>query len=172
MKRIHSTATAVQARQQGAVLVVSLILLLVMTILGVSSMSSTTMQERMAGNLRDNNLAFQAAESALRDGEEFLRQATLPPFTGSNGLLERQDGAGQAGFWNTFAWGSNSRTAAAPDGVAAAPQFVIEELPPVPAPGESLKFGPLSEVGVYRVTARGVGGSEDAVSILQTTFRR
>ncbi len=167
-----ATRIPVRSRQRGAVLVVSLVLLLVMTLLGVSSMNSTTMQERMAGNLRDNNLAFQAAESALRQGEEFLRQATLPPFTGANGLLERQDGAGQADFWSSYAWASNSRAAPAPDGVADIPLFVIEELPPVPAPGESLAFGPLSEVGVYRITARGVGGTEDAVSILQTTFRR
>ena len=34
-----------------------------------------TLQERMAGNLRDSNLAFQSAERALREGEKFLRGA-------------------------------------------------------------------------------------------------
>jgi type IV pilus assembly protein PilX len=138
----------------------------------VSALSSTTLQERMAGNLRDNNLAFQAAEAALREGEEFLRQAVVPPFNGAGGLLERQDGAGQADFWNSFNWVGNSRAAAQPDGTAAQPAYVIEELPPMPAEGDSLKFGPLSEVAVYRITARGVGGTPDAVSILQTTYRR
>lgn len=159
------------ARERGAVLIVSLILLLVMTLLGVSSMSSTTLQERMAGNLRDGNLALQAAESALRDGEEFLEQAVLPAFTGADGLLQRQDDAGQAAFWNGYDW-SNSRAGTALDGVASAPRYVIEELPPLPAPGGSLKFGALPEVGLYRITARGTGGSDDAVRILQTTYRR
>jgi len=53
-------------RQTGAALIVSLVLLLIMTVLGVTAMRTTTLQERMAGNLRDNNLAFQDAEAALR----------------------------------------------------------------------------------------------------------
>ena len=53
-------------RQQGAILFVSLIILLLLTILGVTSMSSVTMEERMAGNMRDGDLAVQAAEAALR----------------------------------------------------------------------------------------------------------
>lgn len=173
MNKLASGAvTCAGSRERGAVLIVSLVLLLVMTILGMSSMRSTTMQERMAGNLRDSNLAFQAAEAGLRAGEAFLRQATLPPFAGSDGLLLRQDGAGQADFWNAFNWADNGRAAPKPAGVAEAPQFVIEELPPMAAEGGSLKFGPLSEVAVYRITARGVGGTTDAVSILQTTYRR
>ena len=55
--------------QAGAVLIVSLVLLLVLTILGVSGVQNTTMEERMAGNYRDRFSAFQAAEAALRVGE-------------------------------------------------------------------------------------------------------
>ena len=167
--------TAGRAGQQGAALVVSLVLLLVVTVLGVTSMRTTTLQERMAGNLRDNNLAFQAAEAALRDGEQMLQQATLPAFDGTDGLLPRQPSAGVAAFWNEYAWSTQSREATRLEDVgmtAAPPRFVIEELPPVPGEGDSLRFGPLPEVGFYRVTAMGVGGSTDAVVILQTTYRR
>lgn len=59
-------------KQQGAVLAVALIFLLVLTLLGVSSMKSTLLEEKMAGNMRDQSLAFQAAEAALRDGEAFI----------------------------------------------------------------------------------------------------
>jgi type IV pilus assembly protein PilX len=159
-------------RQRGAVLVVALVFLLLMTVLGVTSMSSTTLQERMAGNLRDNNLAFQAAEAALRSGEELLRQATLPVFNGSDGLLQPQEEGGQAHFWTTYGWAANSRAADALDGVPSAPRFVVEEMPPLPAEGGSLRFGALPEVGFYRVTAYGTGGTDDAVVILQTTYRR
>lgn len=58
--------------QKGAVLIVSLVLLIIMTLLGLSSMSNTVMEERMAGNQRNSNLAFQAAESALRSGEDAI----------------------------------------------------------------------------------------------------
>lgn len=159
-------------RERGAVLIVSLVFLLVLTVLGVAALRNTTLEERMAGNLRDANLAFQAAEAALREGEQFLQLATLPAFAGTNGLLQMQADAGQPDFWNNHAWASNSRTAAGVDGTAAAPQYVVEELPALPAEGDSAKFGALPDVGFYRVTARAVGGTTDAVSILQTTYRR
>jgi len=158
--------------ERGAALVVALVFLLVLTVLGVTSMRSTTLQERMAGNLQDNNLAFQAAEAALREAEEFLTAAALPAFSGTDGLLQAQGDGGRVDFWNTYAWESNSRQAAAIGGVAQRPRFVIEELPPLPLQGGSVSFGPLPEVGFYRVTARAVGGTEDAVVILQTTYRR
>jgi len=43
-----------------------------MTIIGIASMSSTTLQERMANNNNQRQIAFQAAEAALRAGEAFL----------------------------------------------------------------------------------------------------
>ena len=101
-----------------------------------------------------------------------LQLATLPAFDGTGGMLQIQDDAGHVSFWNGFAWGANSRTAAAVAGVAGAPRFVIEELPALPAEGDSARFGALPDVGFYRVTARAVGGTTDAVSILQTTYRR
>ena len=58
--------------QQGIALVVVLILLVVTAILGLAIMRSSAMQERMAANLRDRSLAFQAAEGALRFGQEVL----------------------------------------------------------------------------------------------------
>src|SRR3954468_5816249 len=66
-------------RQRGAVLVVSLILLLVMTILALSGSQVVRLQERMAGNVRDSDLAFQGAEAALRDGERYLDAMTAWP---------------------------------------------------------------------------------------------
>ncbi|MBT8092482.1 MAG: pilus assembly protein PilX, partial [Gammaproteobacteria bacterium] len=54
-------------REQGAVLIVSLVMLLIVTLIAVSSMQGTIMEEKMAGNSRDRNLAFQTAESSLRE---------------------------------------------------------------------------------------------------------
>lgn len=50
--------------QQGAVLAVSLIILLVLTILGITAMRSVTMEEKMASNAMNRNAAFSASESA------------------------------------------------------------------------------------------------------------
>jgi len=60
-------------RQSGAVLVVGLIFLMVLSLLGVTVMQSGILEERMAGNMRDWNVAFQAAEAALRDAELDVR---------------------------------------------------------------------------------------------------
>jgi type IV pilus assembly protein PilX len=65
--------------QSGAVLIVSLIMLLLLTLIGASSMQTTSLEEKMAGNLRDRNLAFQAAESALRDAEQDIRGIGTTP---------------------------------------------------------------------------------------------
>jgi len=51
-------------RQNGAALLVSLMLLFVMTTLGISAMKSATMENRMVGNAYAKDLTFQAAESA------------------------------------------------------------------------------------------------------------
>jgi type IV pilus assembly protein PilX len=57
-------------RNSGSVLLVSLIMLLVLTVIGVSTMSNIGVNEKMAANYRDHNLAFQAAEAALAAGEK------------------------------------------------------------------------------------------------------
>ena len=65
--------------QRGAVLIVSMLLLLTMTLLAMGASQSTRLQERMAGSLRNQDLAFQAAEAALRAGERFVESQTQAP---------------------------------------------------------------------------------------------
>lgn len=52
-------------RQRGAVLIVSLVLLVVLTLLGLSAMNQTSLQEKMAVGMQESVQAFQAAESGL-----------------------------------------------------------------------------------------------------------
>jgi type IV pilus assembly protein PilX len=61
------------------VLIVALIFLVVMTMLILASIRGTVMQERMASNLYDRGLAFQAAEAALREGERFVLESAPKP---------------------------------------------------------------------------------------------
>jgi len=176
-------------RQRGSTLIVALVFLLAMTLIGVTAMQGTTQQESMAGNLRQRNLAFQAAEAALRNGESLLTQAVLPTFnnTGANlGLRQSVTPTADIGtFWlDTYCWVVKTGCAAAesqqyaglPLGdVVSQPLYVIEELPPVPKnpdSGGSVKFQALSEEYFYRVTARGLGGTTDALVILQSTYKR
>ncbi|MFB3112123.1 MAG: PilX N-terminal domain-containing pilus assembly protein [Gemmatimonadales bacterium] len=51
--------------QRGAVLVVGLIILMVLTVLGVSSMNTATLELTMTGNAQYHQEAFQAAETGI-----------------------------------------------------------------------------------------------------------
>jgi Tfp pilus assembly protein PilX len=70
----HATGLR-KARQSGAALITSLIFLTFLTILGMSTLGTAMLESRMAGNSRDRNLAFQAAEMGLRDAERYIRDA-------------------------------------------------------------------------------------------------
>lgn len=60
----------VSARQSGAVLVVAMIVLLILLVIGLAGGRLVQTEEAMSGNFYDRSLAFQAAETALREGEE------------------------------------------------------------------------------------------------------
>jgi type IV pilus assembly protein PilX len=54
-----------RAEQSGATLVVGLVMLLVLTVIGVSGMNTATMEVTMAGNAQFQQDAFQMAETAI-----------------------------------------------------------------------------------------------------------
>jgi len=70
MKSSRIRPVAAGGDQQGIALIVVLVLLVVTAILGLAIMRSSAMQERMAANLRDRSVAFQAAEGALRFAQD------------------------------------------------------------------------------------------------------
>lgn len=69
-------------RQDGIALYVALIMLLLLTLLGLAALQVTSMQERMSGNFRTFNLAFNRAEDTLRESEFEIQQriAEAGPF--------------------------------------------------------------------------------------------
>lgn len=69
--------------QRGSVLIVSLGILAVLTLIGLSGANTTTLEERMAGNFRDQRVAFESAEAVLVDAERWVEDNDLLPITGS-----------------------------------------------------------------------------------------
>ncbi|CAN7251801.1 PilX N-terminal domain-containing pilus assembly protein [Pseudomonas sp. LjRoot277] len=71
--------------QRGMALLVSLVFLLLLTLIGLSSMQSATLQEKMAASVTLRNQSFQGAESALRVGESAVQLETysLPVCSGT-----------------------------------------------------------------------------------------
>lgn len=168
-------------QQRGAVLVISLIILLLMTIIGVVAMQGATLEERMAGNVRDNQIAFNAAEAALRAGELSLSGefAVLPVFSSTGGA------AGSCHYTqDNIRWANWSAIPqlcvyaikaefidpeTARELLYASPDYYLEE---IEATSSDIEAGTELNVGMYRITARGFGSSDTATVILQSTFRR
>lgn len=72
-------------KQQGAVFITGLVFLVVISLLGVTAMKTSTLEERMAGNSRDRNLALQAAEMGLRYAEQHI--LSIDPVFNTSGLV-------------------------------------------------------------------------------------
>jgi type IV pilus assembly protein PilX len=168
--------------QRGVALFISLVLLLVLTIIGVSAVQTTSLEERMARNTNDSVLAFESAEVALRTAEGFLRSSVnstaLFPAAGSNGLWKASDYLQterweQANIWT----GTNSVAlpAASVAGVAEQPRYIIEWVATVQRSENPYQLNPsystlFDRIEIFRITARGVGGTANARVMLQSTF--
>lgn len=163
-------------KQQGVVLAVGLIMLLLMTIIGVTGMQTTTLQEKMTGNFRDRNLAFQSAEAALRDAEQYLRNTSIiPAFNGSNGLYQPASDGFDVWLDSEIDWADTSSSvqySSTISNVSSQPLYIIEELPPVADPTSSLEAGTTLTSKFYRVTSYATGGTDSAVVILQSVYKR
>lgn len=169
-------------QQQGAVLFVSLILLLIMTLIGITGMQTTVLEEKMSGHFRNKNIAFQAAESALKSGERYVQNTSpLPIFNGVTlGLYQPTTGTLFRWEEPIVVWTDTANDVVA-DPVAQAnpaqqPAYIVEELPEPPkGVGQSLASGKglsISTVEIFRVTSKGVGGTATSSAMLQSVYKK
>lgn len=89
---VRNMAIRAISKQSGAALFISLMFLILLTLIGLSAANVGILQERMAGNVRESNIAFQTAEAALRGIERRVQDITLG---GGGGLDTPPD-------WNDF----------------------------------------------------------------------
>jgi type IV pilus assembly protein PilX len=184
-------------RQRGAVLVVSLLILLVVSILGVTSLTTTSMEEKMASNTRQERIAFEAAEAALRAAEDWLRanitnRTQIPGrFNGSSPGLYSQievhpfsrsvpDAGLQTPSYANWTTGTRSVEVATlpmfPAGTTQRPRYIIEYVGRVDTTGVG---GPLLDYEggadmrqyAFRITAIGWGLDTSAHHLLESTYR-
>lgn len=168
-------------QQQGSALIIGLIMLVVLSMIGLSSLQTTMLQERMAGNLRDRSLAFEAAEVALREGEMVARRDFVPnaapgsAFSGP-GLFDRMEGNpvaldltdltdpdGQIDYME-----DNGVAIDVVDQTFLPPRYIVERQESWP-----LTLGSGADtvnIESFKITALGFGGTADAVVILQSTI--
>lgn len=163
--------------QRGAILVTALIFLVVLTMFVLAMVRSGTLEERMARNARDQQVALQAAEAVLRDAESTMFKG--PPFdpydstrfsaTCEGGLCRLPD---TASSWRAIDWESETltRTFASTDSqigtIDAQPRYIVEIVSP---PFRTSSAGQC-EHGLARITARGQGNG-GAAAFVQSTVR-
>jgi len=163
--------------QAGVTLVVSLIILVVLTILGVSSMQGTRTEIAMAGNLRESNLTFEAAEAGLRAAEAFVENTTSSAIfavTG-DGLIAELDN--DPDYSLSATWVSSQQATFTLPHVWEPPRFIINylgdrsqnEVAAVNIGGYGTSQPGLT-VSNFRITARGAGQSDNFYRYLQTYY--
>jgi len=179
---------SVRSRQQGAVLYIALILLMILTIIGIAAARLQTGEAVMARNDHNHQLALQAAEAALRSTEIDLANGnwSIAQFA-QNGaglyvLQTEVQGLPANSIADTINWNLNfpgpnpaamTYTGPVLGNAPASPvltQVIIENLPPVARAGDPL-CTPSSQTqscSVYRVTAHAVGGDSSASATLQS----
>lgn len=169
-----------RATEEGTVLIMAMTFVLILSLIGVTSMTTTALEEKMAGNMSDKNIAFQAAESALVAGEVWIgSQMNKPVFDPTNGI----DGlhlpsTTSTPVWDdsTGIWSSNDLFSyPALNIVSAQPTYLVEDLGQIPDSGGSLVLPAnykASGKNVFRVTARASGTSAAAVAMLQSVYEK
>lgn len=145
-------------RSKGIALVVALLLLLVTSLLALAGLRGTTLQEHMSGNLYARGLAFQAAESALRSGEDAVKNT--PQNFKSNKCVDTDPPPTTPSWTDTnvslWTWLANRK-----------PQYKVENLGRGPGWGNEAecdggsdafqygsRCGELPEACYYRITGR------------------
>ena len=160
-------------RQRGAVLAVTLMILLVVTLLTVSNMQSSVLEEKMAGNNSDRNVAFQAAESGLREAEVFVENiVSLGDFQGGAGLFGRTDD--EPSFYNSGTWSDAAYHVVAETDLGSyeRPRYFIKNMTTVQGSTGALNMSGYGDnkgtgdVTIFRVTVRATGTSADSAEVI------
>ena len=177
--RNSSRSFSNSSKQTGVVLFIAMILLLILSLLGVTAARMQTVEERMARNEDNRQLGAQAAEAGLRSAETGLITGIYTNFAANaNGLYAPVLSNGSP--ISTLNWSTAGALVYAGPALSSlpaasrAPQFVIENLPSVAVAGEDISMASLNAptpVTVFRVTAQGLGADGTSTTTLQTIVR-
>lgn len=160
--------------QSGSVLIVALGLTLLVSAMVVSAVQRAGLQQKMAANLKDKELSFQAAEAALKQGENFIVKSTelelFGIFDDTEGLYTYNK---NRDFISDDSWNKMSkRKADKLHQVRSNPVYIVEELPEVRELDDSLEIPRPISSHYYRVTAKSNGGTDSAKTVLQIMYKK
>ena len=185
-------------KQHGSVLLVTMVMLVVMTLVGLAGIEVTGLEEKMVLNMRDRQAAFEAAEVALKQAEEYVEKDLM-----DGSIKGGEDATGLSGFYDANeADGCNQSSTTASlaeksweDGCVASlsdntvfseaqrkaykrlvsePSFIIEKLIDTnTSVNPSLSLGEVKKGGTvyYRITVKAQGLTTASEVRLQTVYR-
>lgn len=172
-------------KQHGTVLVLSLIILSVLTLVAVTGMKSSVTEEKMTGNLRDRELAYQAAEAALRQARADIDgMTTFVLLNNANGMLDQQ--AVEIDYYDKDEWYTAANYTTISGGMASGqmanePRYVVKLLLQDQDWCKSAAQGALGELQgnaetcvsyVFLISAHGTGLSPNTTMVLQEYYAR
>ena len=159
--------------QRGAVLIVSLVMLLVITLIAVSSMQGTVLEEKMAGNTKDRNLAFQTTESGIREAENYIESVvSLGAFSGTGGLYGFASAQPYYAGSTTWSDPANHVVAGSDYGSYEAPKYYIKHFTTVKGTEGAMNMSGYGDnkgsgdVSIFLITGRGTGASADSAEVI------
>jgi type IV pilus assembly protein PilX len=169
MRTTHLSSTTVKPtgslpqRQDGATLIIALVMLLLISLLAIGGMQGSILQERMASNAHDGAISFQAAEAALRQAEADLMGSPAVRLTAETVALlptpSDWDGANPA----------PAGTGNAGADVSAQPVYHHAYLASFSGSSTETGAGAGPFYSRFEVTSRGQGGTAEAVTVLRST---
>ena len=174
-----------QTKQAGATLIVSLLILLVMTLLGVTAMQTNILEEKMSGNSKDVSLSLQAAEAALREAEAYVETIVSPSAAFDGNTTGLYPNGTNVDVYADATWDPTTATCDSCiiygsdiTNVTTRPRYIIELTGEIGSATTDINvsgYGESSGAGTinsFRVTARGTGGSDSTVTLLQAYYAK
>jgi len=177
-------------KEQGAALIFALVMLLLLTILGITAITTSSLQEKMAGNMRDQYMAQQAGDSILFDGQALVfNQQTKPvPSCPPDPVAKIWDSAclpadvaafeslatgpnwwliASSGWWTA----SGNLSGVGTTHTSQEPRFIVEQIQRVPLNAE-IGYKKTVDRYHFRTTGWAVGVSDYSRSLIQGVFSK
>ncbi|CEG58508.1 pilus assembly PilX family protein [Legionella fallonii] len=156
-------------KQQGYVLLITLVLMIMLTVLALTQVASNTNQTRVASNATDSEITFEKTEGAVNQAINNLNNGTYTAasfLNNSNGLYVFDPNSPP--LWTTINWSSSAVINSFQGNTGSQAAYFIEKLPSVCLPGQNCRT---QTNNLYRITARAVGASGSSAVIIQTTLQ-
>lgn len=167
--------TLLSRNQEGVVLVLCLITLVLLTLIGVSATNTSQLEAEISGNDKTYKEAFYAAEVSLAAGETVVNSVSSR-LDLNEGTTPGRYIKGTQPVWDQLVWDDTHTAVVNPDPLglskmSAPPRYTLEERK---FRRNSFVLGPDPSTGTYQFTVRGqgTGTSKAAHVVLESIYAK